>query len=152
MSETAELVGTSPDDMLEAQVLQHEDILDALLEKARATGGSAEGPRFPVKLIIDGEEVTVTDSSPEEKARAAQEAVAKRVEQADTETFKYAQFKLEQLNEVEAVDFIRSLLPGDRDIYLQAEKEGQNRKAIFTVFGDPIGSSKVTAKRKREGK
>lgn len=132
--------GTTAEDMLEASVLQNEESLDNLAKRLQQTG-SPEGARFPVKLNIDGKLVEVKDTPDEDKARIAQAAVKARAEKAEAETKRYAKFKLAQMNDVEAVDFIRSQVEGERDIYLEAEREGQNRKAIFDVFGAPPGKT-----------
>lgn len=142
MAQTAPEVN-SFEDAVEAAVMQNEAKLEALAEKLRMTGGSPEGPKFPVYLNINGENVEVKDTTPEEKATAARGALTERMKRQDEETKRYATFKLAQLNDVEAVDFIRTLVQGDRDIYFEAERKGQNRKAIFEVFGEkPAPSTK----------
>ncbi len=146
MAETVLPEVNSFEDVVEAAVMQNEAKLEALAERSKATGGSPEGPRFPVFLEINGERVQVTDVSPEEKATAAQLAVAERAKRQDEETKRYARFKLAQLNEVEAVDFIRGLTDGDREIYFTAEREGMNRAPIFEVFGEKPAPSKKEKK------
>jgi hypothetical protein len=143
-----ELPEVSLEDAVVASVLANEQALDALAEKSKQTGGGFEGPRFPVTLNINGTLVEVRDTSPEEKATAAQVAVTERAKREVEETKRYAKFKLDQMNEVEAVDFIRNLTYADRDIYFDAEREGQNRKAIFDVFGE----KPAPATKKKENK
>lgn len=128
---------TTADDMLEASVLMNEDRLED--EALRAGRGSSEGKRWPVKLRIGGKLVEVVDQSEEDKAKIATQSVKKRVEVYDEETEKYAKYKLENMSEVEAIDFIRELPPGDRQIYLKAEKARRDhgRDAIFAIFGQP---------------
>lgn len=129
-----------PDEILEELVLQNEDKLDAITEAHKAEHpDEPEGPRSQVHLLINGEMVPVIDQPEDVKHSIATEAVNKRAENYDDETLRYATFKLEQLNEVEAVDAIRELSPGDRQIWLRAERDGQDREAIFTVFGQPEG-------------
>lgn len=122
----------SPDDMLEAAVMMQEEVLAARDEESRG----AE-PRYQVYLDINGKKVPIIDQPEEEKFKIATEAVNKRAESYEEETYRLAQFKLEQMNVVEAVDLIRELSPGDREIYLRAEKSGKNRDSVFKVFGQP---------------
>lgn len=132
---------TTPEDMLEAAVLMQEDKLEDDAIRYAQNKGASEGRRWPVKINVGTNEkpklVTVVDRTPEEKAAIATESVKHRVAKHNEETMKYAQFKLGNLNEVEAVDFIRDLPPGDRQLYLKVENEGQKRKAIFDIFGKP---------------
>lgn len=142
----AELPDVSLEDAIEAQVLQSEAVLEGLAEKMKATGGSPEGPRFQTQLNIDGKLVDVKDTTPEEKARMAQIAVRERADRAADETKRYAHFKLKQLNEVEAVDAIREVVLGERDIWFDAEREGQNRKAVLEVFGEKAAPNRSNKK------
>ena len=117
------------EEVLEDLVLQQEESLE-------------EGARFPVLLNFGtNEEPDIReigpDQSDEVKARIASEAVSRRAESYADETYRYAKFKLSKLNDVEAVDAIRELSPGDRDIWLRAEFDGQARDDIFAVFGLP---------------
>lgn len=122
---------TTPDDLLEAQVIMHEESLEA------STRGSGEGKRYPVTVNIDGKIVEIVDQPEEVKFATATEAVNKRAEKYAEETFRVAKFKLENMTAVEAVDHIAPLSPGDKEIYLRAEKAGKGRKEIFEVFGNP---------------
>lgn len=122
---------TTPDDMLEAAVLMQEQKLDSMVKPGE------EGPRSRATLSIHGEIVEIVDQPDEAKFATATAAVNKRAEEYEEETFRVAEYKLGKLSEVEAVDHIAELAPGDKDIYLRAEKKGKNRKAIFEVFGNP---------------
>lgn len=119
----------SAEDVLEDQILQAEDSLD-------------EGARYPMMLnfgTVQEPDIRPVgaDTTDEEKQAVATESVRKRAMNYDAETYRYASFRLSKMNEVEAVDAIRELTPGDRDIWLRAEFEGQARDDIFTVFGLP---------------
>ena len=143
--ETMPAEQTTAEDMLEATVMQNEERLEELAKKPHNTGTS-EDARFPVQLNIGTDKepklITVTDTPDSEKARTAQIAVQVRAAKSEAETRRYATFKLHQLNDVEAVDFIRSQVEGERDLYLEAEREGKNREAIFAVCGVPPGKKK----------
>lgn len=130
---TAEI--TTPDDMLEAAVLMREQVLDAEAEKDKA---NPEGPRYQTTLLINGEVVPIVDQPEEVKFATATAAVNARAEQYEEETYRVAKFKLSKMSEVEAVDLLAEMSPGDKEIYLRAEKDGKNRKAIFEVFGSPV--------------
>lgn len=136
-----QMAPTSADELLEELVLQHKDKLDAEDEAYARLHGSTEGRRHQTYLNINGELVPVIDQPEEVKHAVASEAVNKRAENYDEETIRYAAFKLEQLNVVEAVDAIRELPAGDRQLWLQAERDGQDRPEIFTVFGQPEGEA-----------
>ena len=98
-----------------------------------------EGPRFPATLQNEatGEVFEVVDVPIEEKHKIAFDASQRRAEEYAETEYRAAEIKLQHMNVVESIDYIQSKPPGDVQIYLRAEKAGQNRKEIFKVFGQP---------------
>lgn len=87
--------------------------------------------------FLPAEDATFTDRTREEKEQMARDAAVASVARHNANVAAEADRKLKDLNEPQAADFMRTLSPTDRAIYLRAEKDGLNREAIFKEFGEP---------------
>lgn len=102
----------------------------------------------PRDFIPDDTAGEVRDMTPEEKQRYAEEAAMRAQERYDAETREAARKRLNDAHEAEAISFIETLGPVNRNIYLEVERENLNRPAIFKRFGQP--AEDLIARRSQE--
>jgi hypothetical protein len=87
--------------------------------------------------FLPAEGSTFEDKTREEKEQFARDAAVASVARRNAVMAAEADRKLKDLNGPQAVDFLRTLSPADRDTYLRAEKDGLNREEVFKAYGEP---------------
>lgn len=81
------------------------------------------------------------DRTREEKEQFARDAAIKSASRFNSVRTAEADRKMKDLTVNEANDFLESLSERDRQVYLQAEKDGLNRSGIFDRHGEPEGNT-----------